>query len=200
MISFRHSAQPTPMCPMVTGHWPIPDASRSSAASAARRFSSAGQSSPPIAYAFRGFYPRRGAVGRRRGSRPPTPASVGPASVLLPRAETAADHHAGDPGIRRSPEQIAGWLKRAHRGEESHHVSHETIYRSLFVPARGVLKKELLQHLRSKRTIRRSKQARRKGDGRGQITDTYGRHINYTDRSSFSPETNEVMPCIVEVK
>jgi IS30 family transposase len=70
-----------------------------------------------------------------------------------------------------SPEQIAGWLKQAYRGEESYHVSHETIYRSLFVQARGVLKKELLQHLRSKRTIRRSKQARRTGDGRGQITD-----------------------------
>ena len=53
----------------------------------------------------------------------------------------------------------------------SYQVSHETIYRSLFVQARGVLKKELLQHLRSKRTIRRSKQARRTGDGRGQITD-----------------------------
>ena len=70
-----------------------------------------------------------------------------------------------------SPEQISGWLKRAHRGEVSYHVSHETIYRSLFVQARGVLKKELLQHLRSKRTIRRSKQARQIGDGRGQITD-----------------------------
>ncbi len=70
-----------------------------------------------------------------------------------------------------SPEQISGWLKRGHRGEVSYQVSHETIYRSLFVQARGVLKKELLQHLRSKRTIRRSKQARRKGVGRGQITD-----------------------------
>ena len=70
-----------------------------------------------------------------------------------------------------SPEQIAGWLKRAHRGEECYQVSHETIYRSLFVQARGVLKKELLQHLRSKHTIRRSKEARRKGVGRGQITD-----------------------------
>ncbi len=70
-----------------------------------------------------------------------------------------------------SPEQIAGWLKRAHRGEGSYQVSHESIFRSLFVQARGVLKKELLQHLRSKRTIRRSKQARRNGDGRGQITD-----------------------------
>ena len=55
-----------------------------------------------------------------------------------------------------SPEQIAGWLKRAHPEDEFYHVSHETIYRSLFVQARGVLKKELLRHLRSKRTIRRS--------------------------------------------
>jgi IS30 family transposase len=68
-----------------------------------------------------------------------------------------------------SPEQIAGWLKRTHPGKESDQVSHETIYRSLFVQARGVLKKELLQHLRSKRTIRRSRLATGKGDGRGQI-------------------------------
>ena len=68
-----------------------------------------------------------------------------------------------------SPEQIAGWLKIAHPEEEAHHVSHETIYRSLFVQTRGVLKKELLQHLRSKRTIRRSRHASGKGDGRGQI-------------------------------
>lgn len=70
-----------------------------------------------------------------------------------------------------SPQQIAGWLKKAHPGNESYHVSHETIYRSLFVQARGVLKKELMQHLRSKRTIRRAKHAKQKGDGRGQITD-----------------------------
>ena len=70
-----------------------------------------------------------------------------------------------------SPEQIAGWLKRTDRGEESYQVSHETSYRSLFVQARGVLKKELLQYLRSKRTIRRSKQATQKGGAHGQITD-----------------------------
>ena len=70
-----------------------------------------------------------------------------------------------------APEQIAGWLKRAHPGDESCHVSHETIYRSLFVQARGALKKELLCHLRSKRTIRRSKPAGLDGDGRGQIKD-----------------------------
>src|SRR6185503_4483678 len=56
-----------------------------------------------------------------------------------------------------SPEQVAGWLKRAHPEDESCRVSHETIYRSLFVQARGVLKKELLSHLRSKRSMRRSR-------------------------------------------
>jgi len=68
-----------------------------------------------------------------------------------------------------SPEQIAGWLKRTYPGDEVCHVSHETIYRSLFVQARGVLKKELVQHLRSKRTIRRSKHATQKGSDHGQI-------------------------------
>ncbi len=70
-----------------------------------------------------------------------------------------------------SPEQIAGWLKRAHPGDRSCQVSHETIYRSLFVQARGALKKELLQFLRSKRTIRRSIRATQKGGAHGQITD-----------------------------
>jgi IS30 family transposase len=70
-----------------------------------------------------------------------------------------------------SPEQIAGWLKRTYPEDESSQVSHETIYRSLFVQARGVLRKELLRHLRSKRTIRRSRQAGLYEDRRGQITD-----------------------------
>ena len=67
-----------------------------------------------------------------------------------------------------SPEQIAGWLKRAYPEDEHYQVSHETIYRSLYVQARGVLKKELIRHLRSKRTMRRP---RRAGDKRGQIVD-----------------------------
>jgi len=67
-----------------------------------------------------------------------------------------------------SPEQIAGWLKRAYPENEHYHVSHETIYRSLYIQTRGVLKKELLRHLRSKRTMRRP---RRVGDRRGQIVD-----------------------------
>jgi IS30 family transposase len=53
-----------------------------------------------------------------------------------------------------SPEQISGWLKRRYPSNETMRVSHETIYRSLFIQARGVLKKELIQHLRSKRLIR----------------------------------------------
>jgi len=68
-----------------------------------------------------------------------------------------------------SPEQIGGWLKTEYPGEECNQVSHETIYRSLFVQARGVLKKELLQYLRRERTIRRSRHASLKKDGLGQI-------------------------------
>ena len=70
-----------------------------------------------------------------------------------------------------SPEQIAGWLKRARPRQEAYQVSHETIYRSLFVQTRGVLKKELAQHLRSQRTMRHSRHGSGKGDGRGQIKD-----------------------------
>jgi len=71
-----------------------------------------------------------------------------------------------------SPEQIAGWLKRKHLDDENARVSHETIYRSLFVQARGALKKELLQYLRSKRAMRRSRHKTLKGEGLGQITET----------------------------
>ena len=77
-----------------------------------------------------------------------------------------------------SPEQIAGWLKRAFPGEVENHVSHETIYRSLYIQARGVLKKELLEHLRAKRTIRRSRHASLKRNGLGQIKDA----VSISDR------------------
>ena len=69
-----------------------------------------------------------------------------------------------------SPQQIAGWLKREHPGDEHNYVSHETIYRSLFIQARGVLKKELLQYLRTQRVMRRSKHSSLKRKGLGQIT------------------------------
>jgi IS30 family transposase len=70
-----------------------------------------------------------------------------------------------------SPEQISGWLKTQYPNDESLRVSHETIYRSLFIQARGALKKELVGHLRSKRRIRRSQHSGVFRDSRGQIVD-----------------------------
>src|SRR5262249_40726003 len=70
-----------------------------------------------------------------------------------------------------SPEQIAGWLKTRFPNNESMRVSHETIYRSLFIQARGVLKKELMDHLRSKRRMRRSRHWSEHGRSRGKIVD-----------------------------
>jgi len=89
---------------------------------------------------------------------------------------------ARDPRLRRivarklardwSPEQISGWLVRTYPDDKAMRVSTETIYRSLFVQARGVLKKELQAHLRSRRTMRRSKKASTHGQpGRGDIAD-----------------------------
>src|ERR1700689_2618154 len=70
-----------------------------------------------------------------------------------------------------SPEQISGWLKAEYPKDERMRVSHETIYRSLFIQARGVLKQELLDHLRTKRRMRRSQHCRIFKDSRGQIAD-----------------------------
>jgi IS30 family transposase len=70
-----------------------------------------------------------------------------------------------------SPEQIAGWLKTQYPQDESMRVSHETIYRSLFIQARGALKKELMDYLRSKRRMRRSRHSSEHGHSRGQIVD-----------------------------
>jgi len=70
-----------------------------------------------------------------------------------------------------SPEQIAGWLKRTYPDDEARQVSHETIYRSLFIQARGALKKELLQHLRRTRVMRRSRHHTQKTGTHGRIVD-----------------------------
>jgi len=70
-----------------------------------------------------------------------------------------------------APQQIAGWLKTEYPENPELWVSHETIYRSLFVQARGALKRELIGHLRSKRRIRRSRHATARGEGRGEIID-----------------------------
>jgi IS30 family transposase len=71
-----------------------------------------------------------------------------------------------------SPEQIAGWLKCAYPNDESYQVSHETIYRTLFIQTRGALKKELLQHLRRTRAMRRSRSHTQKTDDHGRICNT----------------------------
>ena len=70
-----------------------------------------------------------------------------------------------------SPEQVAGWLKLEFPDQDTMRVSHETIYRSLFIQARGVLKKELIGHLRSRRKMRRVKHASTTGQPRGRIVD-----------------------------
>ena len=70
-----------------------------------------------------------------------------------------------------SPEQISGWLKTQYPDDPSMRVSHETIYRSLFIQARGVLKKELMDYLRSKRRMRRSRHASVHGHSQGRIVD-----------------------------
>jgi IS30 family transposase len=70
-----------------------------------------------------------------------------------------------------SPEQIAGWLKQTYAGNEEYQVSHETIYRTLYIQARGALKKELLAHLRRTRAMRRSLHHTQKTDNHGRIVD-----------------------------
>ena len=72
--------------------------------------------------------------------------------------------------IRWSPEQISGWLRRTYPADEAMHVSHETIYLTLFIQARGGLKRELTQHLRTRRINRRPK-GKRPPSGKGQIVD-----------------------------
>ena len=70
-----------------------------------------------------------------------------------------------------SPEQISAWLKKAYPTDKTMRVSHETIYRSLFVQARGVLKQELTAHLRRRRTVRRNRKALGRASTRGHIVD-----------------------------
>jgi IS30 family transposase len=70
-----------------------------------------------------------------------------------------------------SPEQISGWLKREYPHDEKMQISHESIYRTLYIQARRALKKELVSHLRTRRMMRRSKSATTRGQPRGRISD-----------------------------
>lgn len=71
--------------------------------------------------------------------------------------------------VQWSPEQVAGWLKCTYPGNEDYQVSHETIYRTLYIQARGALKSELLAHLRRTRAMRRSRHHTQKTDNHGRI-------------------------------
>jgi IS30 family transposase len=94
-----------------------------------------------------------------------------PKRCLLARNERLRQVVAGKLVQRWSPQQICGWLKREYPDDESMHVSHETIYKSLFIQARGVLKKELIGYLRSKRRLRRPQKSASREERRGKLPD-----------------------------
>lgn len=70
-----------------------------------------------------------------------------------------------------SPEQISGWLKNNYPIGSNMHISHETIYKSIFIQSKGIFNKTIRKHLRSKKTMRRAKNARSQNNIRGQIID-----------------------------
>jgi IS30 family transposase len=97
-----------------------------------------------------------------------------PKCCLLARNRKLRDTVASKLTLEWSPEQISGWLKTEYPNDERMRVSHETIYRSLFIQARGVLKRELMGHLRTRRRMRRmrrSKHSQIYKDSRGRIAD-----------------------------
>jgi len=83
-----------------------------------------------------------------------------------------------------SPVQIAGWLKKTYSGNEHFQVSHETIYRTLYIQARGALKKELIQHLRRTRAMRRSRHHTQKTSDHGRITNA----VSISERPSSADD------------
>jgi IS30 family transposase len=97
--------------------------------------------------------------------------AVRPKTCLLARHGPLRELVASKLVLDWSPKQISGWLKTQYPNDESLRVSHETIYRSLFIQARGVLKQELVKHLRSQRRIRRSRHSSVHGHSRGRIVD-----------------------------
>jgi IS30 family transposase len=119
---------------------------------------------------------------RRNGGRPAYRASRAeqaawdrarrPKRCKLAQNRTLASTVADKLRLEWSPRQVAGWLKRTYPQDESRQVSHETIYRTLFIQARGALKKELLQHLRRSREMRRSRHYTQKTPDHGRITET----------------------------
>jgi len=99
-----------------------------------------------------------------------------PKECRLAKDETLRKLVAEKLGNDWSPQQIAGWLAKAADEVDGRYVSHETIYKSLFIQARGVLKRELATHLRTRRAMRKSKLASTEGQPRGQIRDAVSIH------------------------
>jgi IS30 family transposase len=118
---------------------------------------------------------------RRHGGRAGYRASRADAAAWEAARRPQRCRLAGDARLRRvvaarlaadwSPEQISGWLRRTYPTEATMQVSHETLYRSLFVQSRGVLRATLRRHLRRGRAMRRARGATTAGQGRGQILD-----------------------------
>ena len=94
-----------------------------------------------------------------------------PKRCKLAENRELADLVASKLQLQWSPEQIAGWLRHMSPSSQEYQVSHETIYRSLYIQARGALKKELLEHLRRTRAMRRSRHHTQKTDNHGRIKD-----------------------------
>jgi IS30 family transposase len=94
-----------------------------------------------------------------------------PKPCLLSQHQMLRDIVAEKLAFEWSPVQISGWLNHEYATDPSKQISHETIYKSLFIQARGVLKRELISHLRSNRTMRRGKTWTTAGQPRGQIID-----------------------------
>jgi IS30 family transposase len=117
---------------------------------------------------------RNGGVGRYRASDADGKAwdrARRPKKCLLATNRKLRSIVAAKLSLQWSPQQIAGWLKTEFPENPELHVSHETIYRTLFVQARGALKKQLQRHLRSGRVMRHARTATRKGQTRYQIVD-----------------------------
>lgn len=94
-----------------------------------------------------------------------------PKSCWLSQHQILRDLVAEKLALEWSPAQISGWLAHEYATDPTMQISHETIYKSLFIQARGVLKRELISHLRSNRTMRRGKTWTTAGQPRGQIID-----------------------------
>jgi IS30 family transposase len=118
---------------------------------------------------------------RRNGGREQYRPSKAEAAAWARAARPKPCKLALNPGLREhveqglllqwSPEQITGWLKVEFPDDPELRVSHETIYLSLFVQSKGLLRKELSKELRSGRGVRRAGRISVRGQGRGQIVD-----------------------------